>query len=175
VPGGNDAVQLDASFVSRVRVGLHTDCPVLFGRAHGQVFATQPWGVRTEYVDHVLSASVNLRAPGARLQSAEAEALRQLKQSDAAPLRRLCRGLLRAAYEGAYLAAIVRRRRALYLTLVGGGCFANPLPLIVHEIVRAHARYSGHPACRLEHVTICVFSETAVAQVQQLVQHLLAK
>lgn len=49
----------------------------------------------------------------------------------------ICRHLLRAAYLGTLLAAAALRQRRAVLTLIGGGVFGNPLPLIWESIVWA--------------------------------------
>ena len=46
----------------------------------------------------------------------------------------VCRELLRAAYLGTLLAAVTLGRRRVVLTLIGGGVFANPVPLILESI-----------------------------------------
>ncbi|MBX3172047.1 MAG: hypothetical protein KF760_31865 [Candidatus Eremiobacteraeota bacterium] len=46
----------------------------------------------------------------------------------------ICRQLLRAAYLGTLLAAASLRQRRAVLTLIGGGVFGNPLPLIWESI-----------------------------------------
>ncbi len=49
----------------------------------------------------------------------------------------ICRQLQRAAYLGTLLAAAALGKRRVCLTLIGGGVFANPLPLIWDAIVWA--------------------------------------
>jgi hypothetical protein len=49
----------------------------------------------------------------------------------------LCRHLLRAAYLGTLLAARACGRRRVVLTLIGGGAFGNPMPLIWDSILWA--------------------------------------
>lgn len=48
-----------------------------------------------------------------------------------------CRQLLRAAYLGTLLAAVTLHRKQVVLTLIGGGVFSNPVPLIWESIVWA--------------------------------------
>ena len=48
--------------------------------------------------------------------------------------RRICTALLRAAYLGTLLAAAALRRSKVVLTLIGGGVFGNPVPLIWESI-----------------------------------------
>jgi hypothetical protein len=149
--------QIDAA-ASMVCIGLHQDCPIMFGRTSRDVVYNTPQISTTsiagqevlEYplVDHVLNASINLHDYGTS------------QQHDAIAIANLTRALLRAAYESVYLAAILRRRRKLYLTLVGGGCFGNPIAMIVEEIQRAHELYANHPASVLEECVICLFSRT---------------
>jgi hypothetical protein len=50
-----------------------------------------------------------------------------------------CRQLLRAAYLGTLLAAATLRQRRVVLTLIGGGVFGNPIPLIWDAILWAAA------------------------------------
>jgi hypothetical protein len=51
----------------------------------------------------------------------------------------VCRPLLRAAYLGTLLAAVGLGRGRVVLTLIGGGVFGNPLPLIWESIIWALA------------------------------------
>lgn len=144
---------------SGVCLGLHEDCPVLFGRSNRTITYHDPpnekqsssGGVdlplKFPLVDHVLSASINLHDFG------------RSNNKNAAAISNLMRALLRAAYEGIYLAALLRQRKNLYLTLVGGGSFGNPIELIVEEIQRAHEKWASHPASQLEDVVICLYSE----------------
>jgi hypothetical protein len=55
----------------------------------------------------------------------------------AGPLRDVCRQLLRAAYLGTLLAAVALGRRVAVLTLIGGGVFGNPPPVIWEAILWA--------------------------------------
>jgi hypothetical protein len=54
-----------------------------------------------------------------------------------ADLLEVCRQLLRAAYLGTLLAAVSLGQRRVVLTLIGGGAFGNPLPLIWEAITWA--------------------------------------
>ena len=182
MPAGDDpALQ---PIVDKVCVGLHSDCPVQFGRKGRETFAIPPRSdPKAKYeagtstaadlpqwntVDQVFNASINLHHTGKRMSAPEADAVRAAEGSDYAPLMRICRGLVRASYEGIYLAALLRGRKSLYLTLVGGGVFANPLPVIAEEIVRAHKLYAGHPASQLQEVAICLYSPQECAAVRKL-------
>lgn len=53
---------------------------------------------------------------------------------DGAVFERACRQLLRAAYLGTVLAAAALGQRRAVLTLIGGGVFGNPIPLIWEAI-----------------------------------------
>lgn len=148
---------------SQVCIGLHQDCPVMFGRSNGHIIYKEPkrvatsnnndntghHDVRLEFplVDHVLSASINLKYYGIQ------------KGQDSSSLNNLMRALLRAAYEGIYLAAILRQRKKLYLTLVGGGSFGNPISMIVEEMQYAHDKWASHPMSQLEECVVCLFGE----------------
>jgi hypothetical protein len=174
--------QIDAA-ASMVCIGLHHDCPILFGRTRRDVVYNTPQistrksniagqekeddtsdnkngPLFLEYplVDHVLNASINLHDYGTS------------QQHDPTAIANLTRALLRAAYEGVYLAAILRQRRKLYLTLVGGGCFGNPIAMIVQEIQRAHELYANHPASVFEECVICLFSHTDERSVRDMME-----
>lgn len=53
-----------------------------------------------------------------------------------------CKELLKIAYELTYLSAIHRNTKIMYLTLIGGGDFRNPLELIIDAMTNAHLKYS---------------------------------
>lgn len=126
----------------QIKVGIHRDAQVIFGRGSSEIYMAmleEPYPL----VDQVISASVNWRSPGAR------PAQEQLLS--------LTRAALRAAYEGAYLAAIERGRHLLLLTLIGGGAFGNPQEMILEELAAAHARFASHPKSELREVRLCLF------------------
>lgn len=56
----------------------------------------------------------------------------------------ICKHLLRAAYLGTLLAAASLRQRRVVLTLIGGGVFGNPLPLIWESIGWALEQVEPH-------------------------------
>ena len=56
----------------------------------------------------------------------------------------ICRQLLRAAYLGTLLAAAALRQRRAVLTLIGGGVFGNPIPLIWESILWAVEQVEPH-------------------------------
>lgn len=153
----------------RVCLGMHQDCPVLFGRSNGKLTYNDPVIKVVQHaaddlevlhfplVDQVFSASINLNDYGPE---------QEQNPPSTTAISNLNRSLLRAAYEGIYLAAILRKRRKLYLTLVGGGSFANPISLIVEELQRAHNQYASHPQCLLEECVICIFSKETEHEVR---------
>lgn len=55
-----------------------------------------------------------------------------------------CRQLLRAAYLGTLLAAVTLERPKVVLTLIGGGVFGNPIPLIWSSILWALDEVKPH-------------------------------
>jgi hypothetical protein len=79
---------------------------------------------------------------------------------------RMARVLLRAAYEGAYMSAILQGRKTLLLTLVGGGSFGNPIPIIVNELKRAHKKWADHPMSKLECCKLCLYNEREEQEVK---------
>ena len=136
----------------QMRIGLHTDAEVVFDRAErqptsrGVQLGVLPSDARP-LVDQVLSASVNLNSPG-EVGGPEAEREERLDN--------LVRAALRAAYQGAYLAAILRERRTLLLTLIGGGVFGNRRDAILQAMAEAHAEWA--PRSKLEHVRLCLYA-----------------
>merc|ERR1719416_243966 len=96
-----------------VRVGLHCDAQVVFSRGsnRGSLAVVRDPPI----VDQVCSAPLCYGFAN-RIHNPPEEQLHMLM-----------RALLRAAYEGAFLAAIVRRRKVLLLTLIGGASFRNPM------------------------------------------------
>jgi hypothetical protein len=50
--------------------------------------------------------------------------------------------LLGCAYDGTYLTGIARQSSKIVLTLIGGGCFGNPIEYILNAIVNSHIKYS---------------------------------
>ena len=82
----------------------------------------------------------------------------------------MARVLLRASYEATYATAILRQRKELYLTLVGGGSHGNPWTIMVEEIQRAHNKWANHPASVLEKVQICRYSQEDHEKVQKLLR-----
>mmetsp|Transcript_146442 Transcript_146442/g.407965 ORF Transcript_146442/g.407965 Transcript_146442/m.407965 type:complete len:364 (-) Transcript_146442:107-1198(-) len=142
----------------RIRIGLHTDAEVVFGRSGRRQLEVlqEPFQV----VDQVLSASVNWNSPGVMPPQNQLESL--------------TRATLRASYDGAYLAAIIRGRRLLLLTLVGGGSFCNPVPMILEELAAAHARWASHPASKLEEARLCLYPRNEKKATFKALQELVA-
>jgi hypothetical protein len=108
------AAALEARFED-IRVGVHEDVPVVLGynwdgavagnRSIGQVFTST--------------------FAGGGYSGASA---------GDSKYRPICTALLRAAYSGTLLAAAVLGRPKVVLTLIGGGVFGNPIPLIWESI-----------------------------------------
>ncbi|KAL3912287.1 MAG: hypothetical protein SGILL_006943 [Bacillariaceae sp.] len=166
--GDEQAITEDSmdEVVGSVCIGLHKDCPIMFGRNnHGKVYSTKdgaglPTAESGEYfqmVDHVLTASVNYNFYGKLSDDCLDSVYGSAKDKKAAYIDRMARTLLRASYEATYLSAILQGRKTLLLTFVGGGSFSNPVPIIVEEMKRAHAKWANHPASRLEKCQVCMW------------------
>jgi hypothetical protein len=111
--------------VEDVRVGLHCDARVQFVRTDRRdvcIPVKKPFPV----VDQVFVAAMNMFAPGVAKMSVETAASKM-------------RFLLDAAYKATYVAAKARQSTHLFLTLVGGGSFGNPLGVVAEAMARAHA------------------------------------
>mmetsp|Transcript_88169 Transcript_88169/g.169775 ORF Transcript_88169/g.169775 Transcript_88169/m.169775 type:complete len:384 (-) Transcript_88169:192-1343(-) len=137
----------------RVKVGLHSDAQVVFRR--GSSRSTIGVVSEPQFVDQVCSATLCYGFADS------------IYKPPPEQLSNLTRALLRAAYEGAYLAAIVRGRRRLLLTLIGGASFRNPHEMILEELNRAHQRFSLHPASQLEEVQLVLYEPGSARRYQQ--------
>jgi len=158
---------------NEVCIGLHTDCPVMFGRKDGErspfhnavSSSGNDSGTTYPLVDQVLTASINLGSYGKMGTQSVADVGENGDPKQAEDL--MVRTLLRASYEATYLAAIVQRRKTLLLTLVGGGSFGNPIHIVVEEMERAHELWAGHPASQLEKVQLCLYSKKDEHEVEK--------
>lgn len=128
---------------SKIRVGLHTDAEVVFtrGSTRGSLGVLRhPYPL----VDQVCSATL-----------CYGYADHQVRMRD----HNLTRAMLRAAYEGAYLAAIKRNRKVLLLTLIGGASFRNPMAMIFEELQRAHNKWANHSLSELSEVRLLLYGK----------------
>jgi len=99
-----------------IRVGLHDDLEVVLGYDWAGAVASP--GPR---IGQALTSTLAAGAYG----------------SASGPLQEVCRQLLRAAYLGTLLGALALDRRRVVLTLIGGGVFGNPAPVIWASILWA--------------------------------------
>lgn len=130
-----------AAVMADVRCGLHTDVPVLYGRdEEGRHFELdEPYPV----IDQVFSSSINVSDYG--------------KKTSPGQVASITNTLLYATYHCAYLAAIYRRRKVLYLTFIGGGVFGNPMFAIIKSMLYAHKTWVGKSM--LKKVYICFYGK----------------
>ncbi|NLV44049.1 MAG: hypothetical protein GXY07_06075 [Candidatus Hydrogenedentes bacterium] len=96
-----------------IRVGMHEDVPVVLG---------YNWDGAVRGERRIGQVFTSTFAGGGYSRSNDTE------------YREICINLLRAAYLGTLLAAVVLRRSNVVLTLIGGGVFGNPIPLIWEAI-----------------------------------------
>ena len=114
--------------LQKVRIGLHCGVVAEFARTD------DPWTVRlvrpAPIIDQVFTAALNKRARG-------------VSSQDPAVVSSKMRFLLAGAYRGTYAAAAMRKSQLLVLTLVGGGVFDNPIPVIASELAgeRLHRQW----------------------------------
>jgi len=73
-----------------------------------------------------------------------------------------CRFVLESAYAGAYLEAIANKRKILYLTLIGGGAFANKKEWILDAILTAHQKWGLAKTTSLERVILVAFKHSDI-------------
>lgn len=108
-----------------IRVGLHTDVRASYTRMYNK-FEYDPNG---PLIDQVYTSTCIVKnQPGEMVKT-----------------------LLKAAYDGTYLCAVKRQSPRLVLTLIGGGCFGNPMSFIGEAISSAHMQFSPylHPDCEV--------------------------
>ena len=129
------------SHLQSVRIGIHKDAPVYFGRRDGSSMEISD---PVPIIDQVFVAALNRRAPLPHSQHLQSKT----------------QFLLRAAYEGTYLAAILRKTEHLVLTFVGGGVFGNPIEDIAKAIAQAHQNWSQYSS--LQMVRIPIYSINAM-------------
>jgi hypothetical protein len=126
-PGAFAAV-LEERF-DEICVGVHTEIPVLLG---------YDWDGAVEgdrRIDQVFTSTFAGRG------------FRKAAGADNVDVyERICGSLLRAAFLGTLLAAVANGRSKVVLTLIGGGVFGNPIPLIWKSILWAIAEVdrAGH-------------------------------
>ncbi len=105
---------------NRIRIGLHESVEVMLGHDwHGAVPRARP------RVDQVFTSTI----AGGQYGAAEVLGRRRFG--------RVAGTLLRGAYLGTLLSAIALDRDRVVTTLIGGGVFGNPLPLIWRSILWA--------------------------------------
>lgn len=123
--------------VKKIKICIHSDISVLFGR-RGKISGTM-----YPVMDQCFTSSINTKY---------IDKIRTLADKQ----KLLMRTCLRAVYEGTYLAAISRKRKNLYLTLVGAGCFGNDLDIIIDELMNAHKKYGYY----IDNVFLCQYDNT---------------
>ena len=137
----------------------------MYGRNNeGKVYDALANGQEPALVDHLLTASINCNGFGtigkhcldSMYDDGRDPDIDSDNEKKDAYLNRVARTLLRAAYEATYLAAIFQRRKKLFLTVVGGGSFSNPVEIVVDEMKRAHNKWANHRASRLESCQVCL-------------------
>lgn len=101
----------------RICVGVHEDVEVALG---GDFLGPVPRGQR---IAQVYTSTLAVGYSDGQQEPRAVEAI--------------CRSLLRAAYLGTLLAAVATGQRRAVLTLIGGGVFGNPHPLIWESILWA--------------------------------------
>jgi len=99
-----------------------------------------------KYIDQVFCTAINIQqGDSGRLN----KTLNHIDQK--------CQFILDSAYASAYLSATTRKKKYLYLTLIGGGAFGNSRKWIYNALLKAHLKYAGKNGCQLEKVTLLLF------------------
>ena len=137
--GDESLVTHPDSVVNAVKIGLHTDVSVIYGRnKQGLNYELdEPY----PQIDQCFSSTINYNDYGQHTKNIDI----------------ISRTLLRAAYEGVYLSALTRQSKNLYLTMIGGGSFGNKESIILEEMTKAHLRWANHPTSALENVYLCLY------------------
>jgi hypothetical protein len=105
--------------IDAIKIGLHTGVRASFNRASNKF----EYSITGTKIDQVFTSTCIFSNP---------------KDSNT----KLAEILLEKAYEGVYLAGILRRSPRIYLTLIGGGSFDNPMSLIIRKMLEVHEKYS---------------------------------
>lgn len=110
----------DADY-KKIKIGYHSHTAVTFGARSGSNHATVP--LPYPVIDQVFAAAADFGSTNGFLkENAVAQEWAQL--------------LLNAAYQGALYAAFINNRKKIFLTLMGGGVFANDFSWICQAITR---------------------------------------
>ena len=119
--GVGDPVRIVTSLIDhfgQIRVGVHDRAEVVLGyNWDGAVPASSPPSIAQVFTSTVAGGMYGGERTLGRVHFTST-----------------CRQLLRAAYLGTMLAAVSLGRRRVVLTLIGGGVFGNPIPLILESI-----------------------------------------
>lgn len=107
--------------ISKLRVAVHRDIQVTFGAVYGSehIVVEDP----SQKVDQVFTATADLMCTNLELYRQHPGSVQKAIQT-----------VLEAAYEGTLRAAALGGRERVFLTLIGGGVFANPSAWIVQAI-----------------------------------------
>ncbi|MCW5953325.1 MAG: hypothetical protein KIT69_13810 [Propionibacteriaceae bacterium] len=140
----SDSFVIVDELVNSIYIGIHENIPILYDRKEKKQID------QINYIDQVFSSTINYN----------------INKFDTTYL--LSKILLRAAYEGIYLAAIKNKTKNLYLTLIGGGSFNNDIKLIIESMKNAHNKYIKY-SC-LENVYLCLYDKKNT-QIEQLIQN----
>ena len=105
--------------INTVCVGLHTNVPANFDRS--QFGKTCLYHKQGRIIDQVFTSTII---------------------SPSNQHLKVTANLLYSAYLGTYLSALSRNTEILILTLIGGGCFDNPIDLIMSTIAKVHVNIS---------------------------------
>ena len=125
--------EITEDIIPRIKIGLHTEVEVLYNR---QGKLEEPF-----IVDQCFNSTINLNDYGVKTKHTT----------------KIVRVLLQAAYESVFMAALHRKRKYLYLTLIGGGCFHNPLDIICEELSKAYLKWTRDPRNTLNKVFLCLY------------------
>lgn len=144
------ALPLDTSgIVDKICVGVQEGAQVTYGRrvsldGKEMITLVNP-DVR---INQVFCAALNMRQGDAGVKTSKHPRAKEVAEC-----------VLRAAYEGSYLAAIGTGSPRLFLTMLGGGAFGNPADVIFNEIVKAHVKYAmnGGSAGNLREVVLVLY------------------
>ena len=150
----NDGTEIDMRWekidelVGRARVGVQQDVDVVFGRRKdGLMEVLFP----RHRISQVFCAGMNLQQGS----SGQHNAMLGCCEEKATLM-------LRSAYMGAYLTAITLKCSKLFLTLVGGGVFGNPISKILNEIIYAHRCIALSPLnTSIKEVHLSIYSRGA--------------
>jgi len=132
-------IDITEKIYKKCKIGIQENAEIIFDR-NGTIDIEDEHN--KSIIDQVFVSSINL-------------ADSNLRNIDKTVKNQICKILLKIAYDGTMLSAIYRKRKNLYLTLIGEGSFQNPLNLVLEALVHSLNEYTKYS--NLENIYLCLY------------------